>query len=208
MTWWKNYHYRWAQKAMPLPFAPPATSKRGLELIDREMSQEIADQQRAEQVSYLGSGYNGLATLLPNDQVRKYSLDERESLMADYLRQNPLPCTVRVYKVQRLGDSGKLWAIDAERVRPLSYNEQDIADHITGDLWDSDNLNNLKAIRQYFEHYKSSYPQDMDFLDRLLQFYTCLISNRLYSTDTIGVNLGWRDDEIVLLDLGGLRPII
>ena len=182
-------------KPMALPFGLPEEYNRGLEVVDRKMTDETANVERETmQPSYLGSGSYGLAANLPSGMVDKYTDDEKEAEIAQQVKNNPLPCLVNVHEVRQIQSAPDIWAITVEKVKTLSYFEQEIIEGVYDDWRFPKSVQKMKSI----------YRHQAQLMDDYVALRICLGDNRLSGHDAHPENIGYdKEGNLVLFDLGG-----
>lgn len=202
-----NWLQRLAQiKPMPLPviYLPKGKVRpeQGFTVMDDLMTQETADAEKATHpdISFLGSGQSGVATDIGNKIVRKYTSDADEAANArvqmDLRRQH----IVAVYDVQEIQNG--IWAIDSEKVQPLSDEEAAAVTEIYHAITEEN------AIPGY-DHITTEDP-DIDpavfdqVHDEYLRFVMQMSEDDYFTiNDAWGDNMGRTEDgRMVLLDLG------
>lgn len=202
-----NWCHKFSQaKPMALPFPNPDTGEYGIELIDRYMTPEIAAEEAKKNVSFLGAGGCGIACETRNPNVvRKYTTEDDEARTAKFLMNNPIPCFAKVYTVDHLQQNGKydnLWAIDLERLQKLTRVEARIFDEYKIALRKAVSTDNFNSV---IRAYLNIHPNDEEFskmVYAMVSLFSCLRNFSFWSSDLKSSNTGWRDDQLVILDLG------
>jgi hypothetical protein len=166
-------------KSMPVPHKHTVKNDPdhfGFDSIDKRMSEDTAlqEEQKYPDMGYLDQGNTGMA-YVHKDIVVKYTPLESEAKAAEYIQVQQPPCVVQIYEVRQVQENPPLWAILAEKVKPLSKNEK-----ISMELEDDREMNN-----------------------RIDEMTLCLHEHGLSDNDVHNGNVGWRGDDLVLLDVGG-----
>jgi len=222
MSWFKRAQ---SAKPMALPFDRPdkntlntdnySRHPGGLIHIDRLMTQDTADREKQRNPQFLGSGSVGVAVDLGNGRVGKYTDDYPEANFAKWVKDNPVPCVVRVYDVINVQKQNTdpasatrtepIWMIVMDRVQTLSPSEIKIANDYAIHGWRqqaNDNLNEA-GFRSSHEFALKKYPQQKDFIDRLFNFAKQLTTHGINTDDARGENIGYdKQGNLVLIDLG------
>ena len=210
-------------KPMPLPFSTDDESG-GTQWIDREMSQQTADQLKEQYpgINFLGGGGVGVAGEHGGNAI-KFTLDFQEASLAEELMKKNLSCIVDVYSVKQVQEEahGKVavWAIESEKVDTnLTKEQKDLGGNINADLkygtysrWgvnspipSSITEQGWEAVKQYFyEKYTKQYPHEQQFITDYLEMRTCIENSNLITQDAHGDNVGYnKKGKLVLFDLG------
>jgi hypothetical protein len=194
MTGMKNWMTKLFQssprKSKPMPYPDKGRvnlrqiDDYGRIIIDRTMSEDTARQEENKGVEWQGHGNRGMAYLLPNGNILKYTTDPNEVLSAQSLIQNPIPCVVDIYSVTKIQEGpvilqtfddmfnasnikGAIWGIEMEKVIPMTWDETS------------------------------------EYEDEITAVQECLVNNGYSTGDASYRNLGWtKDGNLVLFDLG------
>ena len=197
MTNW----YTTLKLAMPLPQATnsPNPQQGGpVAAIDQGLTQPQADQINKDHpnMHFLGRGQAGLAYGYndPN-KVVKLTRDGLEAERAKVLVGQPATCHVQVYDVQEAGQG--VWKLVIEKVRPLTPDEIEAFDliHLA-------NYDGRKIKQQDFAHLDFSPVQIKNFISQYQGLCKCLRAAGVSDEDAQGDNLGRRNGQLVLLDVG------
>ncbi len=197
-----NWLQKTSQSKPMLPFARPENFERGLELIDKVMEPEVADEERMRlRPGYLGSGGMGLAGLTSGGLVVKYTQDKDEAAIAEAFMGKKTPCLPMVHDVRELQDS--LWAITMEKVKTLPPKREI--------YWMITYLSNMlyEPQEDFDEHLKSfskivlEFPYLRKIADDYNKMIECLESNNIVPGDAHSGNVGYNTNgSMVLFDLG------
>ena len=197
-----------SSKPMALPVEIPTNYRTpyykckpsGATNIDREMSEETADAQKAEypDMDFLGSGASGLVVDLGPNIVGKYTTFINETVAAKKIQEFKPKCFIEVYDVKQIQNS--LWLIVCEKVKVPSHLELSVLYHARMQfatlqyVLQSVHVKPFSSDAQVVEH---TYKKFKEWKDNLRQ------SDFDYSDDHPD-NFGWnRNGDLVALDLGG-----
>lgn len=164
-------------------------------------------------VDYLGSGSYGIAYELDNGHALKVTTDKDEMINAKFLMNNPLKHIVNIYNAKKVKSleslnannwrsPNMLFAIEMERVEPLSFNEASFVKRTIRSINDGDSkeeiVNNMMRLDGMDGRSANYYYDDIREMLLELEMYD------LEMADYSHRNLGKRDGRTyVLLDIGG-----
>jgi len=195
-------------KPMALPFATPEIDmnkpermRRGLNLIDKEMTQETADAEELRlNPEYLGSGGMGLAGITPEGFVVKWTKDQDEAAIAKEFIGKNVSCLPKFYEVEKLQDS--LWAITMQKVELLPRKKEFFS--IIRELSDMFNAP-PDDFNQHLEEVTNLIAK-FPYLEKIARDFNemtyCLSMNKIVPGDLHIGNIGYNQGNMVLFDLG------
>lgn len=192
-----NWYEKFIKEASPLPELQqgeyPIRNREGLTSVKDLLQQEEADRiSKVRDLSFLGSGFFG-AAWSTGDKAIKITSDFREIKIAQTILNKQrvlgiscLPFVVKVYSVKKLANLTK---IITEKVAPLDESQQ-------GEFW-----NNYERI--YFYNYEPK-ENDDNFIKAIKIFNDSLKAYGARDVDIHQRNVGWRGNNLVVLDLGAI----
>jgi hypothetical protein len=196
-------------KPMALPFDKPEKydweghEEQGVRVIDHYMEPETADREKREiEPQYFGSGQSGVAVLLKDGKVAKYTTVLEEAAVAKHQMEHELPCLVKVYDVQQIQSGfSNVFRIIQERVKPLTWPEKLMADALRSFTAEPERY---YIKRQELEEVYKEKPSQMRFLLEHDKFVECIKSHHITTEDAHMYNIGWNNEgRLVLFDMGG-----
>lgn len=204
--------------------------EKGYANVDMFMSREEAEQQSTQypNMSFLGSGKDGLAVEVGNNTVIKYVPSGAEASNYERAMAYGLSCIPKIYNVQPLNMKNNVFAITMEKVRPLNPLEKAVvygtwAFHAS-DIFEIppemvlEDLN--EAYTDNYEYYSKEYAQGIEdvfesernpairktilnIIQKYQQMADCLLNNDFTLNDAHDDNIGWNSiGDMVLFDLG------
>jgi len=210
------------EKPMPMPFTTEDRSG-GTKRIDREMSQQTADQLKKQypEIEFLGAGGIGVAGQSGNNVI-KFTSDEDEAMMAKQLMKINIPCIVKIYSVKKVQEPRKfdsyynattIWVIECEKVNTnLTLDQKRLAGDMNAILqiggWSTMPSEFIRqgweSKKQYvYEKTIKEFPQEQQFINDYLEMRMCLDKNNIIADDAHGDNIGYnKQGKLVLFDLG------
>lgn len=133
-SWYDLYKL---SNALPFDIGTTESRGNGLNHINKRMTPETATTEKTETKKYIASGEGGVVVDIGNNKVRKYTFKKHEAEKAQSLIGNTKYPVVKVYSVKKIQEKedSDIWAIDMERVTPLTRanipeKEEDLIWHI------------------------------------------------------------------------------
>lgn len=220
-----NWLQRRAQaKPMALPFQrPPDDSLSwnsfdrypgGLDFIDQMMTKPSADQLKQQyQPEYVGSGSAGVVMRLNNGHMGKLTDDYSEIQFAKWIADHPQRRVVRVFGVHYPQEqktdpatstrTEPLWMIEMQPVRTLTTKEKEVADGFSSWKYLAQGEGDSEWGRETYQNARKKWPDQLPLIDELMAFGREFSAAGMECGDARGDNIGWVDDHLVLIDLGG-----
>lgn len=124
---WLNKITQSKPMAMPIPDPGEHIRNTGWEVIDNRMTLETADEEidQYPDLSYLGSGSNGVVVDLGYNMVGKYTNEEHEVFQAERAKKHRPSCIVNIHEIRKVqGPPYSLWMIIMDRIRTLDTVEK------------------------------------------------------------------------------------
>lgn len=200
----------WFKKTMALPFYLQRADE-GAWVISDKMRQETAEQQKTKHnPSFLGSGINGLAINLGTN-AGKYTSFKEEAAIANYLKNNPSECFVRVFDVQEIQKKPSIFLIEMEKCSLFTDKDRTVLNAMYTKIKETglNEENIIKAynkIKFYPYFYKVLYPHFYKILTDYKNFLLCLFYSGFKTEEYNPTNIGYNPKgTLVLFDLGFLN---
>jgi len=205
MNW---YEKSLIKEASPLPTLQQGEYSRssyGLQDVDKYLSQEEADKMSKEKLSLLGVGGNGIAWESGNTAI-KLTVDELEKRNAKIIMNkqkllgvSALPFVVGVYSIREIPPH--LDRIEIEKVTPLDMTERRFFEWFYGEIsGDSFSLESASS-RMAAQENKNGFEKIIFAIKKLCN---CLKEYNIDDVDIFSPNVGWRGNDLVILDLGAI----
>jgi len=198
-------------KAMPLmpvtnEYTEDSYNNRSVINMDLSLKKETIDRHE-ESRKYLGSGFFGVAYDIPSGYVEKITIDAEDynnakEIIKRYPDKNfPPPFCVGIYDAELIQEEPVFYKIIAEKVNPLSLEQDKIFWEyymvIKSELKRTD-LGITSKETLNFEKNKIRYP----LIKKIEKFIKELKRNRIRFWDIKSGNVGLREEDIVILDIG------
>ena len=216
-----NWLQRLSQsKPMALPYAQPRGDrpKPGYFRIDRTMTEPAAEQEKERYpgMDFFSAGTMGLVSKIAPGVLMKYTDDAREAEAATEAWQDQHSFMVPILeKPREIPGKKPLWAIVMKEIEPVTQDQQWVIGFLDPTNPENRGLTGgfptIDRTMDVFSEPSVYYHVDVDEILKVHNAYKQFVhemSKHGYSMgDAHGGNLGWNEGRIVLLDLGGSRPL-
>ena len=198
----------WFKKSMALPFSLQRADE-GAWVIDEDMREETAKQQKEKHnPSYLGAGTNGLAINI-GTHAGKYTRFKEEATIANYLKNNPSECFVKIFDVQEIQKDPSIFLIEMEKCTLFSKKDESVLEFMYQEVRETEidnimRLNEEKIIKAYNKTIRR-HPFKRRILNDYKNFLLCLVRSGFKTRDYKPSNTGYNSvGQLVLFDIGFL----
>lgn len=195
---------------MALPAYPRSKStlkELGPDFINQSMNNETANSIRGRfpQISWVGSGYNGVVNECKPGTACKFTRFKSEADFAQSLINNPHPKVNRIFSVEKVQENPDIWMIMSQKLRILNKNEKDIFSEFNKCL-DENYQINQECINRAKN--KLLYAFRENDINKMLASYMefTKIYNDIHSEDLGATNVAWdAKNNLVAIDLDSIR---
>jgi len=151
---------------------------------------------------YIGAGSYGIAYQLDNGNVLKVTTEKDEFKNSQKLMSNPCPGVVNVFNSKIIQETPKpVYAIEIEKVTPLSIEQRNLYDHVEYFAEETDRLYETSELQEFKKWYS---PEAEEMYLKLRDMFIHIESSGWQIHDVHAENVGIRNGEFVVLDLGGI----